>query len=179
MSQLSPREKTLLLSCIAVLMTMASVILLKTYLDSTQALQQKISALASEKEENQSWLNEADFQNKRREWLQQKLPTTESLGRATGTLLEEVQQAALEKEFKLMRTTLNTPEKTAHYDEVSVLVNLRGEMPRVLSWLSTLQSPERFMIIKSMTLEQDSRATEKIPQLFATVTLARWFKPGT
>jgi Tfp pilus assembly protein PilO len=179
MSNLSQREKNLLLGCIIVLLTMASVILLKTYLDSKQVLEQKITALKSERNENNSWLKDADFHSKRRQWLEAKLPTTESLGRATGTLLEEVQQAALNQEFKLMRTTLNTPEKTPHYDEVSVLVMLRGEMPRLLTWLSTLQSPERFMVIKSLTLEQDSRATEKIPQLFATVTLARWFKPGT
>jgi Tfp pilus assembly protein PilO len=178
MSQLTPREKKLLAGCILVLVTMASVILLKTYLDSKRTLEQKITTLQTESADNASWLKEADFHNKRSQWLRQTLPQTESLGRATGTLLEEVQKAALDNEFKILRSTLNTPAKTPHYDEVAIQINLRGDMPRVLAWLSSLQSPERFMIVKSLELEQDSRAKEKIPQLFANITLARWFKPG-
>jgi Tfp pilus assembly protein PilO len=178
MSKLSTREKRLLGACVAVLATMVCVILLKTYLDAKTGLQTKIRTLSGEKEENEVWLADEAFQKKRGAWLDKSLPTTDSLGRAQGTLLEDIQNAALEQEVKILRTTPNTPEQTPNYDEVAVQVNLRGDMATLLAWLAGLQSPERFVIVKALEIEPDSRAREKTPQVFVNITLARWFKPA-
>jgi Tfp pilus assembly protein PilO len=176
MSKLSTREKRLLGACVAVLATMACVILLKSYMDSKAALDQKLAALTTEKRENEVWLADEAFQSKRSNWLDKTLPTTDSLGKAQGMLLEDIQNAALEQEIKILRTTPNNPEKTAYYDEVAVQVNLRGDMATLLAWLSSLQSPERFVVVKALEIEPDSRAREKTPQIFANITVARWFK---
>ena len=179
MSKLSDREKRLLLGCILVLVTMACVILLKTYLDSKQALETKIAALTLQKEENTRWLSDAPFQQKRSDWLQANLPSTDSVGRAQGQLQEEIDQALQDLEIKNMRAPdLVENEKTPQYNEVAVRYTLRGELSVVLAWLAALQSPERFLVIKALEIEPDARAKEKTPHVFVNLTIARWFKPS-
>ena len=51
----------------------------------------------------------------------------------------------------------------------------RGDQEKMLRWLLTLQSPEKFQAIKSIDLELDSRAKEKTPQAQCNLTIARWF----
>jgi hypothetical protein len=179
MSKLTDREKKLLLGCILVLVTMVCVIMLKTYLDSKQALEAKIAALTIQKDENTRWLSDAAFQQKRSDWLKTTLTSTESVGRAQGQLQEEVDQALQNLEIKNMRAPdLVQNEKTAHYDEVAVRYTLRGELNVVLAWLASLQSPERFIVIKALEIEPDARAKEKTPHVFVNLTIARWFKPS-
>jgi hypothetical protein len=179
MSKLSPRERRLLAGCFLVLGTMASVILLKEFLDQRTALQARLQALTTEQTNNGIWLQDRAFQEKRSAWISKTLPTSESLLSSGGTLLQDIQDSALDLQLTFVRNpTLNDPEKTAQYDEVSVQANFRGELSTLLSWLATLQSPERFLVIKRLEMELDSRAKEPTPHAFCNVTLARWFKPG-
>lgn len=105
------------------------------------------------------------------------MPSADSLGRAQGQLLEEVQNAALDRELKVTKTTPNDPTKTANYQEVSVTLNLYGDQAVMLNWLATLQSPEKFQVVKLLEIEPDPKSKLKTPQGSCNITLARWFKP--
>ena len=105
------------------------------------------------------------------------MPKTESLGRAQGQLLEEMQNAALDREIEVQQQTLLEPVTTANFREVAVSLRLRGDQTKLLTWLGSMQSPEKFQAVKVFDFEIDRRAKEKTPQAVCNLTLARWFQP--
>ena len=174
---LSARERRLLAACGAVLLISASTLLAKEFLDRRVNLEKTIAGLEGEKLENDAWLKDRDFLDRRKEWLEKNLPTTESLGRAQGQLLEEFQNGALDRGIKILNSQLPAAHSTANYREVGVTLKLYGEQAKILAWLATLQSPEKFYVIKALELDPDSRSREPLPQIECDVTVARWFKP--
>jgi hypothetical protein len=179
---LTQREKKLLAACIGALVLMATFIILKQFLDRRTAVLVKITALEGEKRENEGYLSDRDFWEKRADWLRQNMPVTESLGTAQAQLLEEIQNVALDYQLQVQKQQLlpdsaDAKANAAIYREVAVEVRLRGDQTTLLGWLATLQSPEKFQAIKQLELEIDSRAKEKTPQVLCNLVLARWFKP--
>lgn len=180
---LTQREKKLLAACISALLLMTTFILLKLFLDRKAAAAAKISTLQAEKAEHEGYLADREFWDKRARWLEQTMPETESLGTAQALLLEEIQNTVLDNQLQFQKQPVLLPESNdskqnaSIYREAAVEVRLRGDQTTVLSWLATLQSPEKFQAIKHLELELDSRAKEKTPQVLCNLTLARWFKP--
>ncbi len=174
---LSTREKRLLLLCVSVLGLMATMLVANEFLQRRTAVLKRISTLENQKKENDIWMGDRAFWDKRRTWLVEKMPTTESLGRAQGQLLEEIQNAALDRGIQVLQQTLPEAVNTADYREVTVSLRLRGDHTTLLQWLATMQSPERFQAIKQLQLQLDTRAKEPTPQALCNLTLARWFKP--
>jgi hypothetical protein len=105
------------------------------------------------------------------------MPATDSLGRSQGQLLEEVQNTALDRELKVTKTQPNDATKTSNYQEVAVTLTLYGDQNVMLNWLATLQSPEKFQVVKMLEIEPDPKSKLKTPQCTCNITLARWFKP--
>lgn len=180
---LTQREKKLLSACIGALLLMATFIMLKQFLDRRAAVLARITALESEKRDNDSYLEDREFWEKRANWLNQYMPATESLGTAQAQLLEEIQNVALDYGFKFQKQPVLLPDSAeskqnaAVYREAAVEVRLSGDQKIVLSWLAALQSPDYFQAIKQIELEIDSRSKEKTPQVLCNLVLARWFKP--
>ena len=137
----------------------------------------QIAALENEKRDNETWIGDRDFWEKRAEWLRDTMPVAESLGRAQGQLLEEIQNGALDREIAVEQQTLVETVTTPHYREVAVSVRLRGDQTKILTWIGTMQSPELFQAIHVFDFEIDRRAREKTPQAVCNLTLARWFQP--
>ncbi|SKA98707.1 hypothetical protein SAMN02745166_02845 [Prosthecobacter debontii] len=176
--KLTSREKNLLLLCVSVLVFMAFAILVNDFMQRRTAALQKIATLQAQKSENDTWMADRAFWDKRRNWLVEKMPTTESLGRAQGQLLEDLQNQALEYGITSEQPTLPPlAAPTESYREVTVSIRLRGDQTTVLRWLSTLQSPEKFQAVRVLDLEIDTRSREKTPQVVCNLTVARWFKP--
>lgn len=181
---LTAREKKLLSACITALVLMATFVILSQFLGRRKTALAKIAALESQKRENASYLEDKEFWNKRATWLQDTMPTTESLGTAQAQLLEEIQNVVLDYGLAFQKQPVLLPESNeakqnaAVYREAAVEVRLRGDQTTVLSWLATLQSPEKFQAVKQLELEIDSRAKEKTPQVLCNLVLARWFKPA-
>jgi len=94
--KLTAREKNLLLLCVGVLVFMALAITANGFMQKRSALLQKIAALEVQKRENDTWMADRAFWEKRRSWLEEKMPSTDSLGRAQGQLLEQLQNEALD-----------------------------------------------------------------------------------
>jgi hypothetical protein len=106
------------------------------------------------------------------------MPSTESLGRAQGQLLEDLQNQALELGVNTEQPTLPplSPATMSHR-EVTVSIRLRGDQAVILNWLGSMQSPEKFQAMRQLEIEIDSKSREKTPQVICNLTLARWFKP--
>jgi len=174
---MTTREKRMLAGCVAVLMVSGTTILAKEFLDRRFVVETKIASLESQLKESQAWLADRAFQEKRRNWLEKTMPTTDSLVRAQGLLLEDMQNSLLDLGVKIERTTLNDATSTPHYREVTVNMSMRGDQAIILEWLAGLQSPEYFQIIKNLEIDPDTKSKEKLPQVEVSLTVARWFKP--
>lgn len=175
MSKLTNREKKLLAACFGVLLIMANMILLDAFLKRRSAVLQTLAGLEREVQENKSWLGDEGYWKKHGAWLAKNLPSTESLGRAQGQMLEEVQNEALDRQLRVERQTLLEPVTAAHHREVSVNVRLAGDQEVLLDYLAGLQSPERFQVVKQLEFEVDTRSREPRPQARCDLVLARWF----
>jgi hypothetical protein len=177
-AKLTSREKNLLLLCVSVLVFMALAIVANGFLGRRKVALEKITLLQRQKSENDTWIKDRAFWDKRRAWLKEKMPVTESLGRAQGQLLEDLNNETLELGIITEQQTLPplaTPVES--HREVTVTLRLRGDQVTMLQWLATLQSPERFQAVRQLELEIDTKSREKTPQVVCTLTLARWFKP--
>ncbi|MFZ4595312.1 MAG: hypothetical protein ACOYOF_13725 [Verrucomicrobiaceae bacterium] len=175
---MTTREKRMLGGCLAVLLVSGTTIVAKEFLDRRFVVETKIAGLESQIKESQAWLADRAFQEKRRDWLEKIMPATDSLVRAQGMLLEDMQNDVLDRGVKIERTTLNDATSTPHYREVTVNMILRGDQAILLEWLAGLQSPEFFQIIKTLEIDPDTKSKEKLPQVEVNLTVARWFKPA-
>lgn len=172
---LSDREKRLLGFCLLTIFIVINVIVFREFNMRHKALTASLDQLTAEVRENEGLLSDRAFIEKRKVWLEKNMPYTNSAGKAQGQLLEDLQNAALENELKISNQTLLEPLALDHFNEVAVNIRIRGDQEKMLHWLVTLQSPEKFTTIKSIELELDSRAKEKTPQAQCNLTIARWF----
>jgi hypothetical protein len=175
--QLNPREKRLLIAVLATLFITFNFLVLREFSARRAAVSSGLSQLTEQVASNKVWLGDRDFWEKRKGWLDQNMPFTESAGRSQGQLLEDLQTSALDLGLAVTNTTLLEPLALDHANEVGVTIRLRGDQDTLLRWLLTLQSPEKFQAIKLIELELDSRAREKTPQAQCNLTVARWFNP--
>lgn len=174
---LTNRERNLLLLCFGVLLLMGTLLIANTLLQKRTKLAARIADLENQKKENAVWLSDSAFWEKRRVWLDANMPTTDSLGRAQGQLLEQLQNEALDLGIKVLQQTLLDPTPTADYQEIAVSLRIYGEQSTVLRWIATMQSPDQFQAVKALEFELDNRSKEKLPQAQCNLTVARWFKP--
>jgi len=145
--------------------------------------QAKIVALKNELAENRMWLEEKELWDTRNEWMKANLPPSlaqqgKSVGNAQGELMQSLQNELFERKIRINRQSLSEPVNSRFYDEVAVYLRIRGEAAVVSQWLSTLQSPEKFQVIKTLELELDGKAKEVEPQAECQITVARWFAPS-
>ncbi len=183
MRGLTTREKRLLGFCLLSIFLVANLFAARAVMRSLGGSSAKITELKNELAENEMWLEEKDLWERRRDWLEANLPASLvrqriSVGNAQGELMQSLQNDLLERKLKIERQSLLEPQTTAFYDEVAVNLRVTGEAAELNRWLATLQSPERFQVIKNIELELDGRSKEVEPQAECDITVARWFAPS-
>ena len=144
-----------------------------------QGLKKSGSALNSlelEKIEQASWLAEGDAPVEVEKWIDEHIPTLTTVGKNQGQLLERLQNDAYDRKLRLERQSLLEPQTTEFYQEVSVNLIVRGDLAKINEWLTTLQKPEAFYVVKNLELALDTRSREEEPQARCNITVARWFK---
>jgi len=175
---LNPREKRLLAACLITLFLVINFLAFREFNLRRKNVATGLSQMREQVASNQVWLSDRAFWEKRKAWLDEKMPYTDSAGRSQGQLLELLQNSALDMGLTVSNTTLLEPQALEHANEVAVTVRVRGDQDVMLRWLLMLQSPERFQAVKNLELELDSRARETTPQAQCNLTVARWFNPN-
>ncbi|MEM1441111.1 MAG: hypothetical protein AAGF67_02135 [Verrucomicrobiota bacterium] len=139
----------------------------------------RIEVLRNELADQEMWLNEAAKADARDRWLNESMPTLAgtTLGKEQGDLLQQMQDEIFDRKLDIVQQSLQDIETTAFYTEVSVRLRVRGNETDVIDWLISLQSPEKFIVIKTMELEIDLKAKEEEPQAVCEITIARWYTP--
>ncbi|MEI6534590.1 MAG: hypothetical protein WCN98_04555 [Verrucomicrobiaceae bacterium] len=175
--RLNQRERRLLAACLLVIFTVFNVLAYREFSLRRKALDTSITQLQDQSASNHTWLKDRVSWDKRMKWLDTSMPYTDSAGRSQGQLLEELQTSSLDAELKITGQTLLEPLALDHCNEVAVNIKISGDQDKLLRWLLTLQSPEKFQAMKTFDLEIDGKSKEKSPQAQCNLTLARWFNP--
>ena len=123
---------------------------------------------------NEAAAGDLEFWEGRQAWLDQHLPSVGNAGKAQGELLDYLRETARKRGLRTDDPILAKAEDGGHYREVVVTIEAQGPDEAVFRWLAEMQSPEKFQVVKYLSLGPDRGSAE--PELECTVTLARWYK---
>ncbi len=181
MRGLNSREKFLLGICLFTVFAVLNFFAIKWAFSSLGGSDQRIAQLKSTLSDHEMWLQDGDNWASRNEWIAENMPILEgnALGKAQGDLIQLLQDELFKRKIKIDRQALQEPKTEIDYTEISVKLDVRGQADIVIDWLSTLQSRERFVVLKYLELELDSKSKEPEPQAKCEVTIAQWFRPET
>ena len=181
MRKLTGREKWLLGLCGASIFGVANAFVARSVWNTLRTGDDRIGELRNRLADQEMWLEDAEKTDARERWLEETMPRLagSTLGKEQGDLLQAMQDDLFERKLKIERQSLQDIVQENFYTEVAVRLIVRGDESDVVEWLTTLQNPDKFQVIKSLELEIDSRAREEEPQAVCQITIARWFVPDT
>lgn len=181
MRELTSREKWLIGLCVGAIFLVVNLFAAKSIWKNLRGGGDRIGALENELADQEMWLADVEKSETRERWLIETMPRLagSTLGREQGDLLEAMQNDIFERKLKLERQSLQDIVYENFYTEVAVRLTVRGNEGDLIEWLTTLQNPEKFQVIKAMELEIDSKAREEEPQAVCQITIARWFVPDS
>lgn len=179
MRALTVREKWLLGFCFGVIFVVGNAFAARSVLKVLRGSDSKIATLQSTLADHEMWVDDTPKAAAREKWLAEKMPPLggASMGKLQGDLIQSLQDDLFERKLRIERQSLQDIVNSAFYTEVSVRLEVKGNESIVLEWLTTLQGPEKFQIIKALELELDSKSKEVEPQAECDITIARWYHP--
>lgn len=111
---------------------------------------------------------------RRMAWLNTAMPRAENVDRSQSEFLDELQKSSREAGVKLEEQALRKPLACERYTEAAITFKCRGDQTAMLKWLMTLQSIDKFVVIKELDLAIDT-AGKPPAQAVCNLTVARWF----
>lgn len=181
MRPLNSREKWLLGVCFAVIFIVANAFAFRSVFSTLKGGEDRVSTLESELADQEMWLEEAPKMEARERWLDANMPRMgeSTLGKLQGDLLQSLQDEVFDRKLRIEQQILQDIVREPFYTEVAVRLKVRGAESEVIDWLTELQGPEKFVVIKALEIELDRRAKEEEPQAECEITVARWYRPDS
>ncbi len=181
MRSLNSRETLLLGACFAVIFIVANAFAFRSVFSTLNGGKERVKALEGELADQEMWLEDAPRMEAREKWLDENMPTMgeATLGKLQGELLQSLQDDVFERKLQIQQQSLQDIVREAFYTEVAVRLEIRGAESEVIDWLTELQAPEKFIVIKALEVELDRRAREEEPQAECEITIARWYRPDS
>ncbi len=181
MRALTAREKWMLGLCLGVIFAIGNGFAARSVLKVLRGSDAKIASLKSTLGDHEMWVEEAPKAEARERWLSANMPRMagNTLGKLQGDLIQSLQDDLYNRKLRIDRQSLQDIVYTPHYTEVAVRLEVEGPETEVVDWLTTLQGPDKFQIIKDLELELDTRSRELVPQAECEITIARWYHPDT
>lgn len=141
----------------------------------------KIRTLKSTLADQEMWMEEAPATAAKDRWLNDNMPRKGglSLGKLQGDLIQSLQDDVLNRKLRINRQSLQEVIQGSFYTEVAVRLEIVGEEAIILEWLTTLQNPEKFLVVKELELKLDTRSRQIEPQGICDITIARWLHPDS
>tara|TARA_R110000850_G_scaffold6593_31_gene25530 strand:- start:2898 stop:3485 length:588 start_codon:yes stop_codon:yes gene_type:complete len=175
------REKWLLGACFGVIFLVGNGFAARSIVKNLRGSGDEIQALKSQLADHQMWLEYAPRAKAREEWMQEKMPRlgASTLGKEQGDFLQALQDDLFDRKLKIDQQSLQEIGYENFFTEVAVRLTVRGDEAVVTEWLTTLQSPELFQVIKAIELEIDLKSREPEPQAVCQITIARWYVPDS
>lgn len=179
MRPLTPREKWMLGLCLGLIFVIGNAFAIRSVSKTLRGSDSKIAALKSTLADHEMWLDEIPKAASREAWLDANMPRTQgaTLGKLQGDLALALQDDIYNRKLRIDRQSLQDIVRGAFFVEVGVRLEVQGPEATVIDWLTTLQGPDKFHVIKELELELDTRSREIEPQAVCKVTIARWYHP--
>lgn len=179
MRELSNREKWMLGLCVAVIFFVVTGFGARAAMRVLRGSDAKIKELESTLADQEMWAEEAPRAEARDQWIEKNLPNTggATIGKLQGDMIQTMQDEVFNRKLRINQQSLQDVVKGTFYTEVAVRLEIAGAETAVLDWLTTLQAPSKFQVIKELELKLDTRSREIEPQAICSITIARWFKP--
>jgi len=177
MKSLKRSEKRLLLLCFLTVFMVANLFLLRGIVASVSGDKYELSRLAGELESDNVWIGDEEYWRGNGDWIDTNIPSLSNAGTAGSELLGFVQKAGEDRLFTIESQTLRDPRSTPHYQAVVADFKIRGELPKVLEWLTRLQQPDAFLSLRRLRIVKDTRAVSDVAVARCEFTLERWFRP--
>ncbi len=171
---LKTSEKFLLGTCLLLVVGLGGGILSHQYRKRAEAARETIAQLEDDLASRSAAAGDSEFWERREAWLDATMPEMGDAGTAQSELLEFVQSTAAERQLDLSSPALLKPEGGPAHKELAVSVRAVGPDLTVLRWLAEMQSPEKFLFLKTLSLSPDSRRGR--PVIVCTVTIAQWYR---
>lgn len=181
MRELTVREKVLLGACIGAIFIVVNGFAARSILKNLSGGDGEIRSLRSQLADHEMRLEDAPAAEAREKWLIEMMPRlgNSTLGKEQGDLLQALQDECFERKLTIERQSLQEIEYNNFYTEVAVRLEIKGDEAVVTEWLTTLQGPEKFQVIKNLEIELDLRSREPEPQAECEITVAKWFVPDS
>ncbi|CAN5265862.1 hypothetical protein BH23VER1_BH23VER1_34380 [soil metagenome] len=171
---LKSSEKLLLGACFLLVVGIGGAILSHQYNSRATAAREKIAKLEDDLAGRTAAAGDREFWERREAWLDANMPDMGDAGTAQSELLEFVQSTAQERQLELSSPALLKPEGGASHHELAVSVRAVGSDLAVLRWLAEMQSPEKFIFLKTLSLTPDRWRGR--PVTICTATIAQWYR---
>ena len=133
-------------------------------------LESRLLALRNERREANSWLEEKDTWQQRKQWLDKTQPKLQTAGEADTALLEALQTSAEKHEITIIDKAFAEPNSQPFYQEVAVNLKVSGSLESITRWLVEIQQPANFQAVPSLSMKSDNDPSKIICEL----TVARW-----
>ena len=162
MRNLNNREIKLLLLCLVTIFAIVNLFGIRAIYKGLKGGSGQEDDLKLELLDQKGWLGDEEYWERKNQWVMEKMPMAfDSVGKAQGELVQNLQDSLYENRIKIERQTLLEPKKAAYYNEVAVNLRIKGSAVKVNEWLSELQGVDRFQIIKTLKLSIDSKKKKK------------------
>ena len=173
-SELSKSEKRLVGIVVTLLVLLINVVVLQYFARTRAELARQLAQKTSTRDSLQLLADTAPLWEKRAQWLQQHQPKLADDSAEGNALLTSLKESASKHGLSLSKQQLPTVRAENGGVAVPVQFELKGNWKGICSFLSDLQTPERFVVIQQSKLRVD--ATDAT-QMQCDFTIAKWFAP--
>jgi hypothetical protein len=174
MRALTAKEQKLLFLLIGALFVLLNIVGLQAFLNRQRLLQSNIAQLRTQLDEHRSILAGKDYWEQRGAWLEANQPVDD-----TGTVEDDtkftefVEVSAKNSGLEYTRRGGGPLPARGAIAEVYDASTVKGSMEALVKWLSELQKPKDFRVIKQLRI----KCTEKPPDVVCDLEVARWYRP--
>lgn len=173
LQNLSPNERRLLMILGMIAFAVINLFLWSYLFQQQRNVSTKLAMLEREIQAANHWLQDEPLYQERVKWVNQKQPTLPNTGEASSQLLKIAQDSAAKYNLSISRNTLGDPEFTPHYTEVTISMNVEGNMQDLVKWFAAIQEHGSFRFFKRLALKEKKDSEN----LTAETVIALWGKP--
>jgi len=174
MRVLTAKERKLLYLLLGAIFVLLNVVGLRAFLNRQQALEANIAQLSTQLAEHRGILADRTYWEERRVWLEANQPSDD-----VGTVEDDtkftqfIETSAKNSGLEYTRRGGGPLPPRGSIAEVYDASTVKGPMEAVVKWLSDLQKPKDFRVIKQLRIKSGEP-----PEIVCDVEVARWYRPS-
>jgi len=174
MRALTAKERKLLFFLLGAIFLLLNVVGLQAFLNRQRLLQANIGQLNTQLDEHRSILADRVYWDERAAWLEANQPTDDVSTVEDDTKFTQfVETSAKNSGLEYTRRGGGPMPPRGSIAEVYDASTVKGPMEAVVKWLSELQKPRDFRVIKQLRIKSGEP-----PEIVCDVEVARWYRPS-